>query len=208
MKTSKPFSTISYNSKEFLISELDKLVARRAISFYTFVYHYREEDERKDHIHLLIEPNGQINTDALSDILVEFDPSHPLDPLSVMPWRSSKFGDWYLYTSHDAAYLASKGQNRTHHYPESYFISSNSDYLHELITTIDRTKYAKTQEFVKKVQSGVTLLEMVSNGEIPAPQFNQWKQMYELVTNTVPERADRATHTPLDIDTSSGEVFE
>lgn len=208
MKTSKPFSTISYNSKEFLISELDKLVARRAISFYTFVYHYREEDERKDHIHLLIEPNGQINTDALSDILVEFDPSHPLDPLSVMPWRSSKFGDWYLYTSHDAAYLASKGQSRTHHYPESYFISSNSDYLHELITTIDRTKYAKTQEFVKKVQSGVTLLEMVSNGEIPAPQFNQWKQMYELVTNTVPERADRATHTPLDIDTSSGEVFE
>lgn len=208
MKTSKPFSTISYNTKEFLISELDKLVARRAISFYTFVYHYREEDERKDHIHLLIEPNGQINTDALSDILVEFDPSHPLDPLSVMPWRASKFGDWYLYASHDAAYLASKGQSRTHHYPEAYFISSNSDYLHELITTIDRTKYAKTQEFVKKVQSGVTLLEMVSNGEIPAPQFNQWKQMYELVSNTVSVRADRATHTPLDIDTSSGEVFE
>lgn len=170
---------------------------KRAISFYAFVYHYREDDERKDHIHLFVIPNGQIQTDSLSDVLQELDFLHPGNPpLGVMPWTSSKFPDWFLYGSHDTAYLASKGQTRQYHYELSDFVTSSEDYLVELVHTIDRSIYVKTRDFVEKVQSGRSLLEMLQNGEIPAPQFNQWASLYSFINGGDVFRADRKTHTP------------
>lgn len=205
MKTTKPFSTISYNSIEFLENRLSELVQKRLISFFAFVHHYAEADERKDHIHLIIIPNGQVQTDSVTDILQELDPSNPLKPLGVMPWHTSKWGDWFLYTCHDTAYLATKGQTREHHYQESDFVTSDPDYFHELITTIDRTKYVKTQDFVRKVQEGHSLLEMLQKGQIPAPQFNQWKQMFEYINENTAYRGDRTTHSPK-VDPRTGEV--
>lgn len=212
MKTSRPFSTISYNSKDFLISKLDELVRKRYISFYAFVEHYPEEDEKKKHKHLLIIPNGQVDTDQITDILQELDLTNPLKPLGVMPWRNSKWGDWYLYSCHDSAYLTSKGQTRGHHYQESDFISSNDDFMHELITTIDRTKYQKSQEFYEQVKKGVPFEVMLSKGQIPAPQFNQWLQMYNFISSTLPNRNGRISHTPNDniiqIDSNTGEILD
>lgn len=198
MKTSKPFSTISYNSIDFLSIKLQELTQRRVINFYAFVYHYKEQDERKDHIHLIVFPNGQYQTDALQDYLLEPDLKDLTQkPLGIMPCQSSKWGDWYLYCSHDSAYLASKGQVRQYHYNEEDFYSSDSDYLHELIHTIDRTKYAKTQDFVNQVKMGVPLGEMLLKGQIPAPQFNQWKAMYEFLKFDETFRNGNETHTPL-----------
>lgn len=198
MKTSKPFSTISYNSIDFLSIKLQELTQRRVINFYSFVYHFKEEDERKDHIHLIVFPNGQYQTDALQDYLLEPDMKDlTKKPLGIMPCQSSKWGDWYLYCSHDSAYLASKGQVRKYHYNEEDFYSSDSDYLHELIHTIDRTKYAKTQDFVNQVKMGVPLGEMLLKGQIPAPQFNQWKSMYEYLKCDETFRNGNETHTPL-----------
>ena len=208
MRTSKPFSTISYNTVEFLTVKMNELVERRVISFFAFIRHYKEEDERKDHIHLIIFPNGLYQTDALQDYLLEPDLSDlTKKPLGIMVCQNSKFADWYLYVSHDAAYLASKGQTRKYHYLEEDFISSNSDYLHELIRTIDRTKYAKTQEFVNQVKNGVSLVEMITKGQIPAPQFNQWRAMYEYLKFGDTFRNDRVSHTPK-VDTETGEVIK
>lgn len=197
MKTTKPFSTISYNSTNFLDAKLKALYDRRVIAFYAFVYHYAEEDESKNHIHLLCFPNGQYQTDQLHDYLQELDPQDPMQPLGIMPIRSSKWEDWYLYASHDVAYLASKGQARKYHYAESDFHSPSKDYLHEIICTIDRTKYAKTQDFVNAVQDGTTFIDLVTKGQIPAPQFNQWKSMYDYLQYEGTYRNNRPTHTPL-----------
>lgn len=199
MKTSKPFSTISYNSPAFLQMKLSDLVQRRIISFFAFVYHYKEEDEKKDHIHVVIFPNGQYQTDALQDYLSEPDMSDLTQkPLGIMPCQNSKWGDWFLYCSHDTAYLASKGQSRRYHYLETDFVTSDTDYLHELIRTIDRTPYAKTQEFVQSVYSGVSFSDMLLNGQIPAPQFNQWRAMYDYLKFGDTFRDERETHTPYD----------
>ena len=196
MKTSKPFSTISYNSADFLQVKLDDLVKRRVISFYSFVYHYKEEDENKDHIHLIIFPNGQYQTDALFDYLSELKSPNEL-PLGIMPCRSSKWADWYLYACHDVSYLASKGQTRKYHYSEKDFFSSDQDFFLELVHTIDRTKYLKTQEFVEKVKNGVSFQHLLSTGQIPAPQFNQWKSMYDYLQFGDVQRGDRQTHSPI-----------
>jgi hypothetical protein len=208
LRTSKPFSTISYNSPEFLTEKLNDLVQRRVVSFFAFVKHYKEDDEKKDHIHLIVFPNGQYQTDALHDYLLEPDITDlTKKPLGIMPCVNSKFGDWYLYTSHDAAYLASKGQTRKYHYLEEDFVSSDSDFLHELIRTIDRTKYAKTQDFVDQVKNGVSFKDMVVKGQIPAPQFNQWRAMYEYLMFGNTFRNDRETHSPK-VDPETGEVIE
>lgn len=207
MKTSKPFSTISYNSSEFLSVKLNDLVQRRVISFFAFVKHYKEEDESKDHIHLIVFPNGQYQTDALQDYLLEPDLTDlTKKPLGIMPCQSSKWGDWYLYACHDTAYLASKTQTRKYHYLEEDFVSSDKDYLHELIRTIDRTKYAKTQDFVNQVKKGVSLTEMVFKGQIPAPQFNQWRNMYDYLKYGDTFRNYGISHTPK-VDPETGEII-
>lgn len=206
MKTSKPFSTISYNTVDFLTVKLNDLVQRRVIAFYAFIKHYKE-DEKKDHIHLIVFPNGQYQTDQLQDYLQEPDFTDLSNkPLGIMPCESSKWADWYLYALHDTAYLASKNQTRKYHYKEEDFISSDSDYLHELARTIDYSKYAKTQDFVKQVLEGKTFLEMVKNGSVPAPQFNAWKSLYDFLKFGETYRNGRETHTP-NIDPDTGEIL-
>lgn len=180
MNTSKPFASISYNTKEFLIEKLNDLVNRRYISFYTFVYHYAEEDEKKPHIHLYIMPNGMVDTNQIHDELLEIDVNNlDLPPLAIMPCVSSKFADWYLYSSHNVDYLISKGLERQYHYNFDDFVSSNEDYMLELVHTIDYTKYTKSKEFVEGIKDGKRLIDFIQNGSIPVNQFLQFKSMYE-----------------------------
>lgn len=212
MKTTRPFSTISYNTSDFLILKLTELVNKRVISFFCFVEHFAEEDEKKAHKHLYIMPNGQIQTDQIVDLLQELDLNNPLKPLGVMPFQSSKWSDWFLYCCHDSAYLVSKGQTRKYHYSEKDFISSDSDFLHELIYTIDKTKYAKTQDFVDKINKGISFYDLISSGSIPAPQFNQWLSMYNFIKSGDCERNGKISHTPkeriIKIDKETGGIIE
>ncbi len=196
MKTSKPFSTISYNTIDYLRIKLDDLVKRQVLSFYCFVKHYAEEDETKDHIHLLCIPNGTYQTDPLRDYLLEANPNDFEKPFGIMPCQSSKFDDWYLYACHDSAYLMSKNQARKHHYTIDDFVSSNPDYLLELVHTIDRSKYAKTKDFIDAINSGKSFSELLNKGYIPVSQFNQWLNTYNYLKEFGVFRSDRVSHTP------------
>lgn len=203
MKTSKAFSTISYNTADFLICKLDDLIKDNKIQFYAFVEHLPEADEKKAHKHLYIIPNGQFNTDTLKPYLSEIDTSNVLaPPLSIMPCQSSKFDDWYLYCCHDVLYLKSKGQARAYHYTIDDFITSSSDYLVELTHTINRLKYTKTLDFIEKVNNGAKFNDLVSNGQVPISLFSQYRNMYDYMTMHIDDdtlfRGERQTHTPKD----------
>lgn len=211
MKTSRPFSTISYNTDKFLTLKLDDLVKREIISFYAWIEHYPEEDEKKVHKHLYIVPDGQIDTNAVRKVLEEIDVKDPAAGLlKCMDVHPSKFDDWYLYGIHDTAYLASKGQSRKYHYRESDVKSSDAESLHEKVCTIDFSKYRKTQEFVDSVISGIDFYDLVRRGQIPAPQFMQWKHLYDFIKYEQAHRNDRQTHTPrgeYEVDPETGEVL-
>lgn len=45
MRTSKPISTISYNTLPFLKEKLDDLVNNQVLEFYFFIWHHAEDDE-------------------------------------------------------------------------------------------------------------------------------------------------------------------
>lgn len=81
MRSKCCMSTISYNTKDFLIAKLDDLIKKHTISFYMGICHIAEQDEKKDHIHLYIQPNKIIDSMDLQDFLKEIDPNRPKNPL-------------------------------------------------------------------------------------------------------------------------------
>lgn len=206
MKTSKPFSTISYNTADFLSVKLNDLVNRRKIAFWAYVEHLPEDDEKKAHKHLYIVPNGQINTDeVLLDILVEYDHTHPEKPLGCIKPKSSKFYDWYMYSIHDRDYLASKGQCRKYHYGFDNVICSDTDYLNEEIHQMDMSKLSKVKALNEAVRDGVPFEELLMRGQIPVQQVYAYMRAYEMIQGFT-FRNGRDTHQIND--DTTGEILE
>lgn len=177
MKTRKPFSTVWYGSEGFLKGELDRLYRKGDILFYAYVKHNAEEDEKKDHIHVYIDPDGQIDTRSLTDLLTEYDVTNVL-PIRPLPFKSSKWSDWYLYNTHNVTYLSMKGQKRKFHYSKEDFVTSNEDYFTELIHTIDMSKINSVEFLRNAALSGVPFEQVVMNGQVPPQQFYGYKQTY------------------------------
>lgn len=212
MKTSKLFSTISYNSIPFLKAQLTTLIERGVLYWFSFVYHYKEEDERKDHIHVLFWPNGTVDTDKVLKLLEEYDPSNPTLPLRCRPpHKTNVFGDWYLYNKHDPKYLKAHGQQeRKYQYQREDFITSDDDELDDMIHQIDYKKMYGNMAFLDGLDEGKSVVQMVREGIVPIQQYGQHaKFAYDMVDQALGRtfRGDRTTHTPL-FDPTTGEIME
>lgn len=179
MRTIKPFSTIAYCDKFFLIQELDKLIDNQTLDFYAFVIHQPEEDEKKVHAHLFMIPTRTFDTSTLKPILSQADPLNPTKPKSILPVRPSKFGDWYLYNTHNSLYLASKMQRRKYHYVDDDFITSDRDYFIELKHEIDMSTFMRTQFIREAVEHGTSFEQLLSQGIIPPQQVMGYEKIYE-----------------------------
>lgn len=207
MRTMKSYSTISYNSVEFLKIKLNDLINRNKIAFYAFIYHFAEDDEEKDHIHLYIEPNGTNDTDQVREYLEEIDLTR-LDkkPLGCRPCKSSKWQDWYLYAIHDKEYLASKGQSRKYHYTKEDMIVSDKLYFTELLHSMDLTKLRPMKVLKEAVDNGQSFVSLVKNGTIPVQLINQYMRVWDLITGNETYRDNRESHTPI-VDPDTGEIM-
>lgn len=208
LKTSKAFSTLSYNSADFLVVTLNQLIDARKIDFYAFVHHFPEEDELKAHKHLYVVPNGKIDTDQFRDLLLEIDIQNPLNkPLGCMPCKSSKFGDWYLYGLHDSGYLASKGQTRVYHYSKEDFVVSDGDYFNEEIHTIDHTKYNRFRQLVQAINDGRSFGDVLASGIVPLQQTYAWEKAFDILSSNSTNRNGRDGHEEHNVDAETGEVI-
>lgn len=204
MRTSKPFSSISYNTTPYLQSKLTQLTDSGKLRFSAYIEHFPEDDEKKKHTHIYFVPDGVIDTTALLKELEEVDLSDPGKVLKCMPCQSSKFGDWYLYGIHDTAYLATKGQTRKHHYKQEDIFSTNPDYLNELIHTIDYSKTEKIQRFYDQVKAGKRLSDLVQQGLVPIQQLLQYQRLYDMIIGDNTYRNGNPNHE--EIDPLTGEV--
>ncbi len=195
MLTSKPISTVWYGSKEFLEYQLKQLILHNKLIFYAFINHLKEEDEKKDHIHVYIVPDGRLDTSSLTDILTEIDVNNPL-PIKPLPYRKSKFDDWYLYNSHNTVYLASKGQERKYHYSKEDFVTSNDDYFTELIHQMDMSKVNRLEIVKEAAERGESYQSIVAKGMIPIPLINQYQKAFMMFQSAIEQtyRNNRQTH--------------
>lgn len=209
MRTSKPFSMISYNTRPFLIEKLNELRDGGLVQFWAFIEHLAEEDEKKPHKHLYIIPAKLIDTQRVEKALVELDPNNLIGkPLKAIFPCSSKFDDWYLYSLHDKKYLAFKGQKRQYHYNDDAFFVSCEDTFHELKSLIDYSAINRMNLIFEKAENGESLPEIIKTCNIPIQLVGQVKQLYDIITsNFSVYRNDRKTHSPR-VDTETGEVIK
>lgn len=149
MRTTKPISSISWNSMQYLIDRLEELRTAHLVAFWVLIQHHAEEDEKKEHIHFYLEPNRSIDTEQLRGNFIEIVPNGK--PLGVNKFQKSDFKNWLWYSIHDKAYLFSKGETRKYHYSISDLISSNDEDLCQRIQENPRpeSEYSKVEKLIK-----------------------------------------------------------
>lgn len=159
MPTTKPVSSISYNTLPFFKSVLDDLYKRHVIQSYFWISH-KGEDGDKDHIHFRIVPNRRIDVMDIKALFIEKDPSH-VKPLGVLGFRPSKEEDWLLYAVHDEDYLKSKygAFERGEKLPYAW-----TDIRHEGDTDIE-TVFLRAKQSLR--HSNAALINRLKSGELP-----------------------------------------
>lgn len=209
MRTTKPISTISFNTPGFLELKLNELLKAGRLSFWAFILHKPEDDEggKKNHFHVYVEPSKMLQTDDLRSELKEFDPLNPNKSLGCISWNSSKFDHWYLYALHDTRYLASKGQSRRFHYKHENIITSDSDDLLFKAKSIDLVSLSPYADMEDAQKNGITWAEYFSRGTIPLPQISMFEKAWNLLLQRGTYRADSVNHV-MDVDIDTGEVLE
>lgn len=171
--TQKKLSTISYNTKDFLKLKLDQLCDDGKIDYYFFVYHLKEEDEQKDHIHLFIQPNKPIDKAKLRKEFLEPDPVFGmLKPLGIVAWNNcNDLDEWILYDRHYPPYLKSKGQERKYEYEKEQFVSNDQislDYWWE--HSLNESNWAREYRLTKELRETKTPIDLINTGRIPLSQ--------------------------------------
>lgn len=209
MRTTKPISTISFNSPAFLKLKLNELLKAGRLSFWAFILHKPEDDEggKKEHCHVYVEPAKMLQSDDLKAELNEFDPEHPDKPRGCISFNSSKFDPWYLYALHDKRYLASKGQSRRFHYEHKDIVTSDEDDLTFKAKSIDMLSLSPYADMMDAQEQGLTWGEYFARGTVPLPQVRLFKEAWYSLLETSTCRAGREGH-PMDVDVETGEVFD
>ena len=196
MRTTKPISTISFNTPEYLRCKLDELQDAGRISFWAFITHEPEDDEggKKKHSHVYVEPAKMLQTDDLKEALKEFDPEKPDKPRGCLTWHSSKFDDWYLYALHDAAYLATKQQSRRYHYSAEKMVASDPDDLTCKARSIDMLAVSPYAAMMDAQKQGLSWADFFRRGIVPITQLRQWEQAWYLLQQGYTDRNGREGH--------------
>ena len=182
MRTSKPVSTISYNSPEFLKLKLRDLIKAKKICDWMFIQHTAEQDEKKDHIHLWIKPNTLIDTMDLQEFLTELDLKNPTKPLRCIDFKTSKTDDWILYSEHFLPYLASKSESREFCYSKDDFVFFDEDNFDDLYNHAHKgSEWAHKNQILQQLKDNkVRPQDLILNGTLPlnmASQLNALKYM-------------------------------
>ncbi len=200
MNTSKPISTISFNTENFLYSKLNELVDNRTLSFYAYIKHYGEPNEsndtRKDHYHIYAEPNKRIDTSALKAEFIEALSTYEA-PLKCMPFQSSKFDDWYYYCLHDPLYLARKGMSRQYSYQYKDIITNEADYLIEKVNSINTFEYNSYVDISEYQNRGYTFEQYIIAKNIHPMQIKAfctaWEIVWEAKRSTTTHKTEEAS---------------
>lgn len=183
MRTSKPISTISYNSEEFIKQKIEYWRMLGIIEFGAWIKHKAENDEKKDHFHILLRPAKLIQTMDLENDSLELDPLNPDKPLKMIGFRVSVEADWLLYCLHDKSYLAEKGLIRDFHYDITDISSTDNDTLTDIITNSLESRKGKIEwRIVECIDLGMSWGDIVRSGLIPIRFMGGAKIMYQAIT--------------------------
>lgn len=179
MRTRRLISTISFNSPDFFKLTCERLRASGVIELAYWVVHHPEDDEKKAHIHACMLPARVLDTIKLEKQFEELVPGES-EPRRVLPFYVSKtFADWFLYSSHNAGYLASKGQSRRFSYSLDEFGATCKERLLEDVKMIDMRPFKVWALVNAAVASGQSWDDLMASGGIPPHNWLYFKELYK-----------------------------
>ena len=197
MRTSKPISTISYNTKEFLISKLNEMYNNGRISDWMFIKHYAEDDESKNHYHVYMEPNRMLDTMEIQKFFREIDLKNPsAPPLGMINFNSSKTDDWILYCLHFEPYLKTKGEERVYSYTKEDIVYKDElTFEYNYNHAFKGSDWAKSNQILQAIREGITdPLDLILSGIIPFNQTTQAKCLDGMVRERRTYRGNHKGH--------------
>ena len=180
MRTSKPISTISYNSDTFIKNKIEEWKNCGFIEFGMWIRHQPDEDNKKSHCHVYLQPAKLIQTMDLENDSIEIDPQNIDKPFKMIAFRVSKESDWLLYAIHDKIYLNEKGLQRNVFYSFDDVQSTCSDTLNDIISRLsDERKGRIEYRILELIDRGLTFSQIVRSGLIPIRYMSSAKIMFE-----------------------------
>lgn len=197
MRTTKPISTISYNSTEFLLGKLDELTNAGMVEFWFIVIHRGEDDEagKKDHTHVFVVPAKMIQTEDLREALIEPVPGGK--PLGCLAWRSSKQNDAILYFLHDPNYLRIKGQQRKFTYSLSDVLTSDpDDFKRRYYEAMESTEARAYAQIVEACERGLSFGQFLQLGIVPIQQVLPYRAAFLAIDEIINPDKYKDTDTP------------
>lgn len=193
MQTTKLVSSISYNSPDFLKGKLFDLVRQGIIEYAHWIWHEPEEDEKKAHSHIVVKPNKRLDTSKLRNEFIEPVVGEE-KPLGILPFQSSKMGDWMLYAVHDVAYLLRKCQERNHHYRKEDLKTTEPDLLEEHWRDCHEGEDSRMRHVIELAEKGVEWSDILKMGFIPINQLFQFRELFFTFVKGQTDRDGRKGH--------------
>lgn len=171
-KTSKPLSTVTWNSEQFLVNRLNDLMKNGVISYWCYVLHKAEKSEGKDHIHLYFEPRKMVDPVDFRSYLCEVDIANPSKPIMPSRIQPSKGNHWVAYCRHDPVYIKkyTKEGIKEYEYSKDAFKSSDDILFEQQWEEGSALCYDENAELVKTiVEDGA--ISALQNGLIGLRDF-------------------------------------
>ena len=211
MRTSKSISCISYNTRPYLEDRLKELIDAKVIDAWCYIFHHKEADESKDHIHLWMNPTRMLQTADLPAHFQEPDLHHPdKKPLGIVfdvRHTISEWKDWYLYGLHDKAYLMQHGmQDRQYQYTPEDMVAHDPDWFDINKNMVVQMTVGMAATMISHAQRGGNFAELVAAGLISPNNYMNQKTMYADIQSTV--RRTHPSHDPIEVDDESGEILD
>lgn len=214
MRTSSPLSTISYNTEPFLRGKLEEWKKAGILEGYIYILHKPEEDEKKEHIHLLIIPNKLIDSVEIQRELIELDPKHPDKPLKCLMFRKSGnktdfegLYNWILYNEHDRAFLASKFESRKVYYTFDDFKCDDKDNFEQFYHEAHYcSEWAQRNQILQRLSdSSVRPADLILSGTLPLQMASQINALSYLKQHY---GTDRGTHKNHEFFNDQGDLID
>ena len=173
--TSKPQSSISYVSDRFLKKALNQLVGDGIITFWFYIKHKPDIDDKMPHIHLRFELRKSIDIESYRQkYFIQYKKKNVTE--KTLMFRQSKCEDAILYFLHNEKYLKYKNMHRNITYSYSDLVTNDKDELkyryHIALEYLDSV-LLRDYECEEQIKGGVTLSSLANDGLITSK--NAWK---------------------------------
>lgn len=185
--TSKPLATISYNSDGFLRDTLNSLLSAGTISYYAYIHHEPDSDDREPHWHVRVVPNKLIDVVKFQRLFDEYVPDND-KPLGTILWRHSDESNWYLYGEHNELYLRAKNMSRNHTYGYNDFVVSDKrEFDFQYNSAIEYLHSVLARDFLAEdeLKGGVKLSDLAERGLITSKNAFRMRQYDDIVKRRI-----------------------